>query len=47
MDSHIFDKNHDPETITNVSEHFNSQRHAIQNFSFMPIDKVTQPWKRL
>ena len=47
MNSHKFDINHYPETPTNVSEHFNSPDHTIQDFSFMPIDQVQHPWKRL
>jgi hypothetical protein len=34
MNSHIFDINHYPETITNVSKHFNTRGHTIQDFSF-------------
>jgi hypothetical protein len=47
MNSHSFDINHYPETITNVSqqEHLNTQGHTIKNFCFMLIDKVTPPLK--
>ena len=38
---------HFSDTITNVSEHFISEMHSIQDFSFMPIDKVNNNWKRL
>ena len=38
---------HFPDTFTNVSEHFNSAGHSIEYFSFMPIDRVTNDWKRL
>lgn len=47
MNSHKFDIMHFPEVFTNVSEHFNSSGHTIQDFSFMPIDKVSNNWKRL
>lgn len=47
MNKHKYDIAHFPDTITNVSEHFNSAGHSIQDFSFMPIDKVTNDWKRL
>ena len=47
MNSHKYDIVHFPDTFTNVSEHFNSAGHSIQDFSFMPIEKVTNDWKRL
>ena len=47
MNKHKFDIAHFSETFTNVSEHFNSPGHSIQDFSFMPIDKVSNDWKRL
>jgi hypothetical protein len=47
MNSHKFDIKHFPDTITNVSEHFNSEGHSIKDFSFMPIDKVKNNWQRL
>jgi hypothetical protein len=28
-----------------VSEHFDSQGHSINEFSFMPIDKVNNNWQ--
>ena len=42
-----FDIKHFPDIITTVSEHFNSPGNSIEDFSFMPIDKVTGNWKRL
>ena len=47
MNNHKYDIVHFPDTFTNVSEHFNSAGHSIQDFSFMPIDRVTNDWKRL
>ena len=47
MNNHKYDIAHFPDTFTNVSEHFNSAGHSIQDFSFMPIDRVTNDWKRL
>ena len=32
---------HFPDMFTNVSEHFNSPRHTIQDFSFMPTEEVS------
>ena len=40
MTSHKYDIAHFPDTLTNVSEHFNSPGHSVQDFFFMPIDKV-------
>ena len=47
MNSHKYDIAHFPDTLTNVSDHFNSHGHSIQDFSFIPIDKVSNNWKRL
>ena len=47
MNNHRFDIVHFPDMLTNVSEHFNSPGHNIQDFSFMPIEKVSNNWKRL
>ena len=47
MNKHKFDIKHFPDIITTDSDHFNSPRHSIKDFSFMPIDKVTGNWKRL
>jgi hypothetical protein len=47
MNSHKFDIKHFPDTITDESEHFNSEGHSIIDFSFMPIDKVQNNWQRL
>ena len=47
MNSHRFDINHYPESLTNVSQHFNSNVHTINDFSFMPIENVNGDWKRL
>ena len=47
MNNHKFDIVHFPDMFTNVLEHFNSSRHTIQDFSFMPIEKVSNNWKRL
>ena len=47
MNNHKFDIVHFPDMFTNVSEHFNSPGHTIQDFSFMPIEKVSNNWKRL
>ena len=46
MNSHRYDIAHFPDTLTNVSDHFNSPGHYVQDFSFMPIDKVSNNWKR-
>ena len=47
INNHRFDIVHFPDMLTNVSEHFNSPGHNIQDFSFMPIEKVSNNWKRL
>ena len=47
MNSHRFDMMHYPESITNVSVHFNENGHSVDNFSFTPIDKVENEWARL
>ena len=47
MNSHRFDIKHHPDSYTNVSEHFNSSDHSINDFSFMPIDSVSNNWQRL
>lgn len=47
MNKHKFDIKHFPDTPTTVAEHFNLPGHTIQDFSFMPIDKVSDNWKRL
>ena len=47
MNKHKFDIVHFPDMITNVSEHFNSPGHSIHDFTFMPIEKVSNNWKRL
>ena len=47
MNSHRFDILHYPESITNVSVHFNENGHSVDNFSFTPIDKVKNEWPRL
>lgn len=47
MNKHKFDIKHFPDTPTTVSEHFNLPGHTIEDFSFMPIDKVPGNWKRL
>ena len=47
MNSHKFDIKHFPETCTNVSEHFNSPGHSLNDFSFMPIDQIHNNWQRL
>ena len=44
MNSHRFDILHYPESITNVSVHFNENSHSVDNFSFTPIDKVENEW---
>ena len=38
---------HYPNTFTTVAEHFNSKGHSMNDFSFMPIDKINNNWKRL
>jgi hypothetical protein len=40
MNSHKFDIKYFPDTLTDVSEHFNSEGHSTKEFSFLPIDKV-------
>ena len=40
MNKHKVDIKHLPDILTTVSEHFNSPRHSIKDFSFMPIYKV-------
>jgi hypothetical protein len=47
MNSHKYDIKHYPDTLTTVAEHFNSENHSLNDFSFMPIEKVTDNWKRL
>ena len=47
MNIHKYDTTHFPDTLTNVSDHFNSPGHSVQDFSFMPIDKVSNNCKRL
>ena len=50
MNKHKFDIEQQAEgndMITNVSEHFNSPGHSIHDFTFMPIEKVSNNWKRL
>ena len=47
MNSHRFDILHYPESITNVSVHFNENGHSVDNFSFTPIDKVENEWPHL
>ena len=47
MNSHKFDIKHFPNSFTTVAEHFNSKDHSIRDFSFMPIDKINNNWKRL
>ena len=47
MNSHRFDILHYPESITNVSVHFNENGHSVDNFSFTPIDRVENEWPRL
>ena len=46
MNNHKFDIVRFPGMFTNVSEHFNSPGHTIQDFSFMPIEKVENKWNR-
>ena len=46
MNNHKYDIVHFPDTFINVSEHFNSAGHSIQDF-LLSIDKVTNDWKRL
>ena len=46
MNSHKYDIAHFPDTLTNVSEHLNTPGHSVQDFSFMPIDKVEKAFKR-
>ena len=40
MNSHRFDILHYPESITNVSVHFNKNGHSVNIFSFTPIYRV-------
>ena len=47
MNNHKLDIAHYPDTLTNVSDHFNSPGHSAQDFSLMPIDKFSNNWKRL
>ena len=47
MNSHKFDIKHFPDCLTNVSEHFNSAGHSIDDFSFVPIEQIQNNWKRL
>ena len=46
MNSHRFDILHYPESITNISVHFNENGHSVDDFSFTPIDKVENEWPR-
>ena len=41
MNSHKYDITHFPNTSTNVSDNFDSPGHSVQDFSFMPFDKVS------
>jgi len=47
MHSHKFYNKHNPNTFTTVAEHFNFKGHSMNDFSFMPIDKINNNWKRL
>ena len=47
MNSHKYDIAYFPDTLTNVSDHFNSPGHSVQDFSLMPSDKVSNNWKWL
>ena len=49
MKSHKFDIRNmsDPSFSTNVAIHFNPNEHSIEDFSFMPIDNVSNNMKRL
>ena len=47
INSHKYDIAHFPDTLTIVSDHLNLPGHSVQDFSFMPIDKVSNNWKRL
>ena len=49
MNSHKFDIRNmsDPSLSTNVAIHFNSKGHSIEDFSFMPIDYVSNNMNRL
>ena len=49
MNSHKFDIRNmsDPSFSTNVAIHFNSNGHSIEDFSFMPIDYVSNNMNRL
>ena len=44
MNSHRFDILHYPESITNVSVHFNKNGLSLNNFSFTPIDRAEAEW---
>ena len=43
----IYNNKHYPNTFTTLAEHFNSKGHSMNDFSFMPIDKINNNWKRL
>ena len=47
MNSHKCNIAHFSDTLTNVSDHFNSPGHYVQDFSFKHIDKVSNNWKLL
>ena len=47
LNSHKFDIVHFPLMLTNGTEHFNSPAQTSYDFSFMPIEKVSNNWKRL
>ena len=49
MNSHKFDIRNmsDPSFSTHVAIHFNSNGHSIEDFSFMPIDDVSNNINRL
>ena len=47
MNSQRFDIKHFPDSFTNVSEHFNSSDHSINDFSFMAINSIKNNWQRL
>ena len=49
MKSHKFNIRNmdDPNFSTNVAIHFNSDEHAVEDFRFMPIDRVSDNMQRL
>jgi len=49
MNSHRFNIRSivDPSFSSNVALHYNSEGHSIDDFSFMPIDSVTDNMNRL